>query len=429
MPDVSLALIWLAKAFGPAIAKEVGKRTFQKLSPLIDQVRKAALNKTATELEWDFPSGNFVEMNFQFDAVEVKAELQKLLSGQGIPDQNVLKKHMVSEITEKWPKLASKADVIVETFLKHFEQECLGKPELSGLTLASLIKTENAATRELVESTRDLLSRKLDKIDTTTATSAKTDQIFISALKTEMKSQFSELKLYNQQLTEQLVQTISQRFPMQTASDGSTKDDEEIDKYLHGEIDGYRDMIKAGRPRTALDLLDKLRLRCWEKASSRVRFRVLTNIGAAKLQLGDDAEAAFDFLVAIQYDPTNRIGMANVALAYIITERDKEALKAAEAALVQDPTNADAACYLIQAHHGNPSATDPSKLVSAELLDTPQVRLGIISFFRRRHHPDWRKAAIDAASRFPGEKEINRAAAARQHIAAALVPAWRKESN
>jgi tetratricopeptide (TPR) repeat protein len=207
------------------------------------------------------------------------------------------------------------------------------------------------------------------------------------------------------------------------ASDNSTKDIEVIDQYLHNEIDGYRDLIKSGQPKTAIELLKRLKERCWDNASFRVKFRIITNIGAAKLRLGDEKGAAADFLTAANYDPTDKIGMANVALAYMITGRSAEAIAAAEAALQQDPTNENAASYFIQLHSSDSSVTDPLNLVPQKVRDTPAVRMAVIYFYRLRQHPDWHRAALDAMSLFPDVEELKRAAA-EANLDAILESRW-----
>ncbi|MCX5822581.1 MAG: hypothetical protein NTY86_03520 [Deltaproteobacteria bacterium] len=193
--------------------------------------------------------------------------------------------------------------------------------------------------------------------------------------------------------------------------DTSTKASETIDQYFHADIDTYRDMISDGHPRMALHLLEQLKIRCWVSASPRVRFRITTNIGAAKLMLRDERGAATDFLDAVKYDPKDRIGMANVALAHLIEGRINEAITAAQAALHENPKNKHAASYLIQAHYSDQLIADPLILISKELWDTDSVRMGVISFFRRRQDPGWRRAAQDAFSLFPNVDELKRAAA------------------
>jgi tetratricopeptide (TPR) repeat protein len=115
--------------------------------------------------------------------------------------------------------------------------------------------------------------------------------------------------------------------------------------------------------------------------------------------------------------------MANVALAHLLLGRLPEAIGAAQIALKQLSMNADAASYLIQSYASDPSVTDPLTLISQELQNTPAVRMGIICFFRRRRHPDWRRAALDAVALFPDVDEIKRAAA-EANLDAILESRW-----
>jgi hypothetical protein len=161
-----VGLLLIGKETVPILAKVVGKATLDRIFPIIDRARTAAVHRTAKTLEIEFPSGNFVEMNFRFDSPQAKAELEKLVTGQGLPDATVLEKRMVEELRENWPEFASKAELIVGTFLKYFEEECLSRPELRGLTLASLVREESTTTHRIMqEGFRTLEEKILHGID------------------------------------------------------------------------------------------------------------------------------------------------------------------------------------------------------------------------------------------------------------------------
>ena len=85
------------------------------------------------------------------------------------------------------------------------------------------------------------------------------------------------------------------------------------------------------------------------------------------LRLGEEKEAADIFLSAIEYDPSDKIGMANVSLAHILRGDSGKAIESAQNALRQDPENEDAAGYLIQAHFTDQNITDPFSLVLENL--------------------------------------------------------------
>jgi tetratricopeptide (TPR) repeat protein len=209
----------------------------------------------------------------------------------------------------------------------------------------------------------------------------------------------------------------------ENTSQASAKEKEALEANWHAEIDEYRDLISQGRPKTAIEFLEKLKNRIWEKASSRIRFRIVTNIGASKLELGDENGAAADFLSAITYDPQDKIGMANVVLAHLIRKDFAKAIEAARDALSQDPENENAASYFIQAHADDMSITDPLSLVPENLRNKRAVRAGAIAFLRRRGVPEWRKAAREASLLFPDADELKRAAA-EAHLDAVFGSSW-----
>lgn len=192
---------------------------------------------------------------------------------------------------------------------------------------------------------------------------------------------------------------------------GHSATKEFIDKELHAQIDEYRDFISDGRSRTALELLEALRGRAWENASQRVRFRIVTNIGAAKLNLGVEDGAIRDFFAAAKLQSNDPIGMANLALAYLLQRNFPSAIEAAQSALEHDPANSNAASYLIQAHIDNSSVDNPFKLIPKELHDTVAVRLGVINFYRRRNSSQWHNVARESLLLFPESDDLKRAAA------------------
>ncbi|HKJ73148.1 MAG TPA: hypothetical protein VKA19_03455 [Alphaproteobacteria bacterium] len=195
------------------------------------------------------------------------------------------------------------------------------------------------------------------------------------------------------------------------APDTSSAAEEAIEPVIHSQIDEYRDLLRRGKPRTAKDLFESLKGRVWEAASDRVRFRIATNIGAAQLELGMEDLAAHSFLEAISYDPEDRVGLANVALAYLIKREPEDAVAAAERALERDPNNAAAAGYLISGHIPDASVSDPFSLVSETLHDTPAVLTSAINFLTQRHNADWRWIARQAVERHGDDKQLRRRAA------------------
>ena len=199
---------------------------------------------------------------------------------------------------------------------------------------------------------------------------------------------------------------------LQTGDDTSAIH-EVVDKNLHAEIDGYRDIAKDGKPLTSLGLLETLKERVWNTASDRIKFRIITNIGSAKLYISKEkeAEATEHFLEAIQYQPEDKIALANVALAYLLKNEQAKAIDAAKTALEKDETNAEAASYLIQAYIKDDSVNDPSKFVTDAVKETASVDIAIINFYRTRNDLLWVDSAKKAVHRHPDDERLIRFAA------------------
>lgn len=206
----------------------------------------------------------------------------------------------------------------------------------------------------------------------------------------------------------QVVESINRTF--QTGDDTSAAV-ELLDKTIHAQIDGYRDLLKDGKPRTALQLLEALKNQIWESASDRIKFRLITNIGSSKLHLSKEKEAIKHFLEAKKYQPEDKIALANVALAYLLNNEPAKAINASIEALKKDETNAESASYLIQAYIKDDSIDDPLELVTNTVKETVSVYIAVINFFRTRKDLRWVNSAKEAVYKYPENEQIVRFAA------------------
>ncbi|MCR8916039.1 hypothetical protein FDP08_02290 [Marinobacter panjinensis] len=214
------------------------------------------------------------------------------------------------------------------------------------------------------------------------------------------------------QMLELLQQMAAQKLSFgEIATDKASASTEAVDQNIHSEIDGYRDLIQRGKARTAKDLLEALKARIWESASERIRFRIVTNIGACQLELGEEKLAADSFLEAQTIVADDPVGLANVALAYLILKEPENAISSARTALASDPANAAAASYLIAGHIHDESVSDPLSLVSDSLQGAAEVLASAINFYARRDDPAWRDLARSAALKHADQKHLQRRAA------------------
>jgi len=115
------------------------------------------------------------------------------------------------------------------------------------------------------------------------------------------------------------------------------------------QLDNARDLINDRKPSTALVILNDLKKRVWNKADDKVKFRILTNIGASKLSLEDENEACKYFIEAYQCDLDDEKAIANIALAHLLNGNRKEAVNFSKKALIKNPSNQQALSIFIQA--------------------------------------------------------------------------------
>lgn len=215
--------------------------------------------------------------------------------------------------------------------------------------------------------------------------------------------------------TEQLkliLQTV-QGLQQPTVTDGTSAALELLDKTLHAQIDGYRDLLNQGKPFTALNFLESLKSTVWETASDRIKFRIITNIGSAKLHISKEKEleAIEHFFEAIQYQPEDKIALANVALAHLLKGEVSKAVEAAKAALAKNPENTEAASYLIQAHIKDATIDNPITLISETIREASSVDIACVNFYRMREDARWVVIAKAAGKRHPDNEQITRFAA------------------
>jgi predicted Zn-dependent protease/transcription elongation GreA/GreB family factor len=121
----------------------------------------------------------------------------------------------------------------------------------------------------------------------------------------------------------------------------------------HAELDYARELITENNPKKALDFLNNLKERIWSQAPSMVKFRILTNIGAAKLMMNITDEAAKLFLEALQYNPDDEKALCNAALAYLLIKQLGSAIAYSNIVLEKNPANSQAHSVIIQASEGN----------------------------------------------------------------------------
>ena len=147
------------------------------------------------------------------------------------------------------------------------------------------------------------------------------------------------------------------------------------------QIDLCRDLINEYRPSAAILVLEKLKEK---KLPDRLRFRIVTNIAAAKLRMGNDNfAAAQELLQAEKLAPQDRRALVNAAIAHRLLNNIPAARIKAEEAVKLFPYDPEAYKVLLVSMAEDGKGQDPLALIPPELLSDPELCLQLGDFFHR----------------------------------------------
>jgi tetratricopeptide (TPR) repeat protein len=185
-----------------------------------------------------------------------------------------------------------------------------------------------------------------------------------------------------------------------------------LEAALDAEIDGYRDAVNSGKPKTALTLLEALLGRVQHTGSGRILFRIKANIGHCHLALNDEARAAHWLAEAYHHAPSEPKAVANYALSFLLQRKNQEAFNFATAQLAITPQNGWLAAYLIQAAAKCSDLSDPIATIPEPLRGLVDVKAAHVDFLRSRGQvPAWWQAAKEAHANHPDNKFLIQCAA------------------
>ena len=151
-------------------------------------------------------------------------------------------------------------------------------------------------------------------------------------------------------------------------------------------IDDARDLLKHGSPRSALNLLEKLKQRIWTDASTNTntKFRILTNMAASQLILNKEQEAAMLLLEAFQYNPEDERALSNRAFAHFLLGERVNAEDYAKKTLDKNPKNTDVYAILVQISTDEETLEEIIAKVPDHLRETSQIPHAISEIAKQR---------------------------------------------
>lgn len=187
-------------------------------------------------------------------------------------------------------------------------------------------------------------------------------------------------ELRHQELLDTIKEAIQPRITLDTSHDT-------VDKIFNEQIDLFRDLITENQPKAAITLLEKFKAQKWENLSDHLRFRVATNIAAAKLRMGrNNVNAAKELLEAAKFDPASQKALYNSSVAYWILGEFSLSREAADSAVEMFPDNPESFQALILALSTDTSCEDPLPFLPEKFLNHPDVVLQIGDFFQRKNN-------------------------------------------
>ncbi len=185
-----------------------------------------------------------------------------------------------------------------------------------------------------------------------------------------------------------------------------------IEVHLDKQIDDYRDLMNAGKPKTALELLLKLETTLKDNSSLAIRARIKANVAFARLRLNDEAGSAALLAEAYALNPTDPKTKANNILALALSGDLQAAWCFANEVLTQDPSNWGAAAMAFQVAAMSSDLLEPTAIVPVDALDNLDVRIHRISYLRHKGPPEsWWQLASETFERFPEDGAAKRIAA------------------
>ncbi|USI73921.1 tetratricopeptide repeat protein [Sphingomonas morindae] len=179
--------------------------------------------------------------------------------------------------------------------------------------------------------------------------------------------------------------------PAAEAGPGSIGDE---DPALHARIDLLRDLVREGQGAVAERRL--LALRDGPEAADApwARYRIETNIAAALMDRGRQAEAAEAYERAHLLRPDDPDALANLSIARTIQGRPDEGMKIALAVLARPYRTEFAVSALLQAASRSEWQGDPETLVPEDMRGTRSAELAVADFLRKRWLPGWEKRVL-----------------------------------
>jgi tetratricopeptide (TPR) repeat protein len=142
----------------------------------------------------------------------------------------------------------------------------------------------------------------------------------------------------------------------------------------HSRIEVGCKLIKQGKSKQALEYLTDLKAELWEKELDPIiKYRLLANIGMAKLGLEKISEATEALLEAKDYNPENEKALAFAAMGYTLQENYQQAEELIQVVLQKNSANSIVHSLRVQMASSTDSIEEIVNRVPLECRNSPDV--------------------------------------------------------
>ena len=172
---------------------------------------------------------------------------------------------------------------------------------------------------------------------------------------------------------------------------------------FHAEIDEARDFLEKHDYQMAKLLLQRIKVRSWDKLTPRHKFRILTNLAAVEASIGDFKEMADLYIEAKKHQPTDEMAQTNEALAYLLLEQRSQAFELAQKLRKEFPRSERALGVFIQSAPDSTTLEQLKDSIPEDLLEKDEVAISLtrraLNSDNLRRAEEFIRIAVDAGSR------------------------------
>lgn len=225
--------------------------------------------------------------------------------------------------------------------------------------------------------------------------------------------QTGKLLLETNENNHQLLQSIAAQVGVpgfaKLDSVAATQDSSNSSSPYDPEIDGYRDLLNSGQPRTALNLLESLQDRLPKDIEPRITYRVKANIAACHLKMDNEELAGKEYIAAYKDCPDAPKADAHNILGLVLLDKPEEALEFSKIARKTTEDLESLIVNTIQALKYVPKEKQSLDLIPESMKDNEDILVSKIDYLRSiESREEWRQEAIRAYNLHPKNKVLRR---------------------